>query len=73
MTPNEKARPTRFGKPETDWQTLVRLYADGRTPCNCGDAYRDAQDGCPGGCSSAQISTKGEIAKRVIADLKGRP
>lgn len=63
------------------WQELVKIHADGRPICNCGDAYyspcgsgidekgRHRRDmlACAYGCSSNQIAAKEDIAKRILA------
>lgn len=57
------------------WQELVRRYADGRKPCNCGCAYYTERDGslfCEYGCSANQLSAREEIARRVLAELPER-
>lgn len=57
------------------WRELVRRYADGRKPCNCGAAYYTERDGhlvCEYGCSSNLISAREEIALRVLAELPER-
>lgn len=68
---------------DTAWEELVKRYADGRTICNCGQAYatpcghgihkgveRHDLLVCAGGCSGNQIAAKEEIAKRVIAERR---
>lgn len=67
---------------ETAWEKLIKVYADGRPVCNCGQAYYEAcgegidRDGqyrtdmlsCKHGCSANQIHAKEYIAARVLAD-----
>ena len=50
------------------WRELVRLYANGRKICNCGDAYAKEDGRCEYGCSAAQIFTREDIAKKVLKD-----
>jgi hypothetical protein len=58
------------GRPYDAWCELVRRFADGRQPCNCGEAYRDKDGTCAHGCSSNLITAKYEIARRVLAGEK---
>lgn len=65
---------------DTAWQALIKIHANGRPVCNCGDAYyspcgvgidgagnkRDDMIACDGGCSFNKITAKDYIAKRVL-------
>jgi hypothetical protein len=64
--------------------SLIERYADGRTPCNCGQAYytncgtayvggRMVTDYpvCQYGCEAAMYTAKMEIAKRAWKELAG--
>ncbi len=57
-------------EPLTAWQKLVIKYADGRTICNCGDAYYDETGNCAYGCSANCLNAQEYIAKRVLDDQK---
>lgn len=70
----------------TAWESLIVRYADGRTLCNCRQAYyseggtywRDGiehHDGlyCKSGCSSNQLRAKEYIAERVMEELPDVP
>lgn len=70
---------------DQNFKKLVKFFADGRTVCNCGQAYltncgvgyigfAKVMDipTCAGGCSSAQISAKYEIADRSVTLLGQR-
>lgn len=51
------------------WRALVRRYAEGREPCNCGRAWRDAEGRCAFGCQANQLSAADEIAERVCREF----
>lgn len=63
----------------TAWKTLIKLHANGRPICHCGEAYHEpcgvgyVDDRytenilvCRAGCSSAQISAKEYVAKQIL-------
>jgi len=68
---------------KNNWQALVNRYANGRTVCNCGEAYytpcghgidsngihRTDMLACKYGCSANQIFAKEEIAELVLIEL----
>lgn len=70
----------------TLWKQLVLRYADGRPPCNCGDAWYypcgvgiDAEGharkdmlACKHGCSANIIAAKHEIAARMWAEIQAK-
>ena len=65
--------------PDT-WKELIAKYAEGRTICNCGDAYyfpvgegidakgcqRSDMMVCSYGCSAAQLIARDYIADRIL-------
>ena len=57
------------------WPELIKLCANGRTICNCGEAYtdvdRDGNSVCMYGCGAAQIEAKEIVAARVLNAVKG--
>lgn len=67
-----------------EWEDLVRRYANGRSICNCGNAYYSEggtywktgstetfHDGqyCKDGCSANCCTVKDDVAKRALAEL----
>jgi len=54
----------------TAWRRLVLRYAEGRTPCNCAEAYYDSNGQCAGGCSTNKINAKEEIAAKVEREFQ---
>ena len=76
-----------MGHGDAAFKALIERFADGRSICNCGEAYY-ATDGvywkagsplqfhdglhCKSGCSTNQIDAKYEIAERVTALLDGK-
>lgn len=65
------------------FKALVKRYADGRPICNCGEAYYSpCGEGyvngerrsdilvCQYGCSYAQLTTRNEVAERVLKELQ---
>ncbi len=59
----------RADAPRDPWPQLILHYADGREPCNCGQAYYDAEGRCKHGCEANQFAVKEDIARRVLANL----
>lgn len=47
------------------WRRLVERFADGRSICNCREAYLDEDGRCAYGCSANLIRAKYEIARRI--------
>ena len=60
-------------RPQTAWEKLIEIYADGRKICNCGKAYYSEDKNhnlfCAYGCSANCEFAKEDIAKRVLSDL----
>jgi hypothetical protein len=54
----------------TEWQKLILRFADGRQPCNCGNAYYNAEGRCAYGCSANAIEAREEIARRIEAEAQ---
>lgn len=50
-------------------KTLIKRYADGKKPCNCGVAYYDDEDRCRSGCSANQITATEYVCKRAIEEI----
>lgn len=50
---------------DTPWKRLIRLYADGRRQCNCGEAYYNERQYCSGGCEANKLDARDEIATQI--------
>lgn len=56
-----------------NWKKLIKRYANGRIPCNCGMAYysKDSMGFyCKYGCSTNILFTMEDIAERVLKEVK---
>lgn len=50
---------------EDTYLKAVRDHANGRSVCNCGEAYYDKEGRCAHGCSANLIITKYELVERL--------
>lgn len=52
------------------WNILVLRYADGRKPCNCGEAYYGRESGrCDHGCQANQFAGRRIVARGILREL----
>ena len=49
-----------------NWKKVIKRYAEGKTPCNCGNSYYDSEGNCPSGCSANCKNAKEYIAKKIL-------
>ena len=82
QTSSQRPSHTTYKWVEDHWRMLVRRYADGRSICNCSEAYYSENgeyylngekktDGkfCRHGCQANQWSAKYDIARRICEEF----
>ena len=52
------------------WKLLVIRYKGDRKPCNCGNAYADADGSCRHGCLANQYAAELDVSEAAWNDLQ---
>jgi len=59
-----------WSEDERIFKDQIKLYADGRKICNCGQAYYNDKGHCEWGCSTNVIVAKHELVRKLVQYLE---